>query len=142
MCITVKIHLPSTREQQRMMTEISLAMERPKRRVWSTCSQFFLRSRTTSNSRMLQMKNILPIVLIAVGLSACEKTVYLDLAQNDSKIIIEGQVTNHAGYQYVKISRSVGFYETGESPRVQDAIVIVSDDSGNEFEFVHNPRGH
>jgi len=91
---------------------------------------------------MLQMKNIFPIVLIAVGLSACEKTVYLDLAQNDSKIIIEGQVTNHTGYQYVKISRSVGFYETGESPRVHDAIVIVSDDSGNEFEFVHNPRGH
>jgi hypothetical protein len=88
------------------------------------------------------MKNIFPILLIVLALTACEKTVYLDLNQNDSKIIIEGQVTNQAGYQYVKISRSVGFYEAGESPRVQDAIVFVSDDLGNEFEFVHNPRGH
>jgi hypothetical protein len=88
------------------------------------------------------MKNIFPILLSVVGLTACEKTVNLDLNQNEPKIIIEGQVTNHAGYQYVKVSRSVGFYDTGESPRVQDAIVIVSDDLGNEFEFFHNPRDH
>jgi hypothetical protein len=88
---------------------------------------------------MQQMKNTFAIILIAVTLSACEKTVYLDLHQNDSKVIIEGQVTNHTRYQYVKITRSVGFYETGESPRVKDAVVIVTDDAGNEFEFVHNP---
>ena len=90
---------------------------------------------------MEAIKNIFPILMIVVALTACEKTVYLDLDQNDSRIIIEGQVTNKPGYQYVKISRSVGFYETGESPRVEDAIVIVSDDSGNEYEFVHNPGG-
>ena len=87
------------------------------------------------------MKNILAAITIAVILSACEKTVYLDLNQNDPKIIIEGQVTNKLGYQYVKVTRSVGFYATGESPRVEDAIVSVKDDVGNEFEFVHNPGG-
>lgn len=87
------------------------------------------------------MKNILPFLLIFLALTACEKTVYLDLNQNDPKIIIEGQVTNKPGYQYVKISRSVGFYDTGQSPRVEDAIVFVSDDAGNEVEFVHNPGG-
>ena len=85
------------------------------------------------------MKNTFASILIAVTLSACEKTVYLDLNQNDPKVIIEGQVTNHSRYQYVKITRSVGFYETGESPRVKDAVVIVTDDAGNEFEFAHNP---
>jgi hypothetical protein len=89
---------------------------------------------------MQQMKNTFAIILIAVSLSACEKTVYLDLNQNEPKVIIEGQVTNHSRYQYVKITRSVGFYETGESPRVNDAIVVVTDDAGNEFEFVHNPN--
>ena len=87
------------------------------------------------------MKNTLAIILTALVLTACEKTVYLDLNQNDPKIIIEGQVTNHTGYQYIKVSRSVGFYETGQSPRVDDATVIVSDDAGNEFEFTHNPSG-
>lgn len=88
------------------------------------------------------MKNILPILLLAATFTACEKTVYLDLNQNDSRIIIEGQVTNQSGYQFVKISRSVGFYETGESPRVEDATVTVGDDAGNEYEFAHNPRNH
>jgi hypothetical protein len=85
------------------------------------------------------MKNIIPIILTTLILSACEKTVYLDLEQNEPRIIIEGQVTNRLGYQYVKVSRSVGFYATGQSPRVENAVVMVSDDAGNDFEFVHNP---
>jgi hypothetical protein len=87
------------------------------------------------------MKNTFAIILAAVILSACEKTVYLELDQNDPKIIIEGQVTNHTGYQYVKISRSVGFYDAGETPRVSDALVVVTDDAGNAFEYIHNPGG-
>lgn len=85
------------------------------------------------------MKNILAILSAIVVLTSCEKTVYLDLQQNDPKIIIEGQVTNRSGYQYVKVSRSVGFYESGQTPRVEDASVVVRDDAGNEFQFVHNP---
>src|SRR5215510_2749929 len=89
----------------------------------------------------MKMKKIFPILAISVILFSCEKTVYLDLNQNDPKIIIEGQVTNKSGRQYVKVTRSVGFYTTGQSPRVEDAIVSVRDDAGNEFEFVHNPGG-
>ena len=85
------------------------------------------------------MKNIVIAAVIALGLFACEETVYLDLGRSDSKVIIEGQVTNHSGYQYVRITRSSGFYETGASPVITDATVIVSDDAGNEVTFVHNP---
>jgi hypothetical protein len=87
------------------------------------------------------MKNTIAIIIIAVTLSSCEKTVYLDLNQNNTRVIIEGQVTNKSGYQYVKVTRSVGFYATGQSPRVEDAIVSVRDDAGNEYEFAHNPGG-
>jgi len=91
---------------------------------------------------MQQMKNTFAIILTTLILTACEKTVYLDLNQNNPTIIIEGQVTNHTSHQYIKITRSVGFYETGQSPRVDDAIVMVTDDAGNEFEFIHNPGGY
>ena len=87
------------------------------------------------------MKNIILSIFAAVVLCSCEKTVVLDLNQNTSRIIIEGQVTDQSGYQYVKVSRSSGFYQTGSSPRVEDATVLVSDDQGNEITFVHNPGG-
>lgn len=72
-------------------------------------------------------------------MTACEKTVELDLQQTEPRIIIEGLVTNKPNYQYVKVTKSVGFYESGESPRVDNASVFVTDDQGNAFTFVHNP---
>jgi hypothetical protein len=65
--------------------------------------------------------------------------VLLDLNQNVPRVVIEGQVTDQPGYQYVKITRSVGFYAEGESPAIGDATVLVKDELGNEYPFVHNP---
>lgn len=85
------------------------------------------------------MKNLFIVIITSFVFWSCEKTVLLDLNQNLPRIVIEGQVTNKSGYQYVKVSRTSGFYEAGESPAVEDAIVRVTDDIGNEFIFTHNP---
>lgn len=73
---------------------------------------------------------------------SCEKTVLLDLDQMSSKVVIEGLVTNQPGYQFVKVSRTVDFYESGATPRVTDATVSISDDLGNVFTLTHNPNNH
>lgn len=70
---------------------------------------------------------------------SCEKTVLLDLKQMPAKIVIEGLVTNQPNYQFVKISRTSRFYESGTTPRVTDATIFVEDDLGNQFSYVHNP---
>ncbi len=89
------------------------------------------------------MKYIPVIVISSVFIFwSCEKTVLLDLNQMPSKIVIEGLVTNQPGYQFVKISRTSGFYESGQTPRVVDAVVSVEDDLGSEFIFTHNPNDH
>lgn len=88
------------------------------------------------------MKNLIIILLTSLVFWSCDKPILLDLNQSTPRIIIEGQVTNKTGYQYVKITRSVGFYQTGESPAVEDAIVRVTDDMGNEIQFVHNPGNY
>ncbi|HOY49689.1 MAG TPA: DUF4249 domain-containing protein [Chryseolinea sp.] len=85
------------------------------------------------------MKNILLIIVSIALLTACEKTIDLDLEQSESKIVIEGLVTNHTGYQYVRVTRTAGFYDDGATPRVTNANVSVKDDTGNEFLFIHNP---
>lgn len=74
-------------------------------------------------------------------LAACEKTVMLDITQDQPRVIIEALVTDQPGDQYVKVTRSSGFYDTGASPRIENAAVTVSDDAGNQYIFVHNPGG-
>jgi hypothetical protein len=87
------------------------------------------------------MKNIFLSTLISVVFFACEEPVQLDVSQGETYVVIEGQVTNAAGHQYVKVTRTADFYASGKTPRVTDAAVVVQDDNGNVFNFVHNPGG-
>lgn len=82
------------------------------------------------------------IIFSALIVWSCDKSVVLDLDQMPPKVVIEGLVSNQPNYQFVKISRTVDFYDEGATPRVSDAVVFVSDDLGNEFSFVHNPNNH
>jgi hypothetical protein len=81
-------------------------------------------------------------LLAMIFITACEKTVLLDLDQTAPQIVIEGLVTNQPGYQFVKVSRSANFYQSGKTPRVTDATVTVTDEDGNEIIFIHNPNNH
>jgi hypothetical protein len=88
------------------------------------------------------MRLYIKIFLITILFSSCDEATQLDLRQTPSKIVIEGLVTNRAGYQSVTVSRSTDFYGSGQTPRVKDALVQISDDQGQEITFTHNPRNH
>lgn len=83
------------------------------------------------------MKNVLIILLPAILFFSCDKPIKLDLKDAESKIVIDGLITNRAGEQYIKITKTAGFYSSGKTPRVTTAIVTVKDDQGNEFLFRH-----
>jgi hypothetical protein len=91
------------------------------------------------------MKNnnwiVVLLVSITAVLASCDEPTDLKLKSNpEGWVIIEGQVTNVTGYQYVKVSRSSDFYASGKTPRITDATVTVTDDAGNTYPFVHNPE--
>ncbi len=88
------------------------------------------------------MKNIIIIILAVFLLASCDEPTVLDLRQTPSIIVIEAVITDHPGYQYVKVSQSVDFYSTGKTPRVTTATVRVTDNTGEEIVFVHNPNNH
>lgn len=88
------------------------------------------------------MRTIIILFALVITLTACEKGVILDLEQTESKLVIEGWVTDRPGQQYVKVSRSEGFYTSGKTPRVTTATVLVQDDNGNTHTFIHNPNNH
>ncbi|HEY5746893.1 MAG TPA: DUF4249 family protein [Chryseolinea sp.] len=86
------------------------------------------------------MKNIFFVLLFAIVFVSCDRPIHLNLNESQVRVIIEGQVTNRAGYQYVKLSRSVDFYQTGALPKITNATVSVKDSEGNEVMFIHNPN--
>ncbi len=88
------------------------------------------------------MKNIILLALFSFTLFSCEKTVELDLEQTPEATIIEGLVTDQPAGQYIRISRSAGFYDIGENPPVSGAIVSVEDDEGNTYSFVEQSPGY
>ena len=77
------------------------------------------------------MKNFISIILIAFLFTGCEKTVDLNYKDNQSNIVIEGNITNEAGPYFVKITKSVSLSATGNYPTIGNALVTLSDDAGS-----------
>lgn len=88
------------------------------------------------------MKSLIYIFFASVILMSCTEGIELDLRQTPPRVVIEGLVTNHSGYQSVRVTKSADFYSNGKTPRVTDAIVTVEDNLGNVFNFTHNPNNH
>jgi hypothetical protein len=88
------------------------------------------------------MKISISLIACLIFLAGCEKSVDLDLSQTEPRVVIEGLLTDHSSLNYVKVTKSAGFYETGKTPRITDAIVMIEDDLGEVTAFVHNPRNH
>ena len=86
------------------------------------------------------MKSILSITLIALLFTSCEKTVNVDYKANQSKLIIEGNITNEPGPYFVKITKSASLTNTENYPTVDDAMVTISDDAGNKETLI--PKGN
>lgn len=78
-------------------------------------------------------------LLILISLFSCEETIQLGINQSSSTLVIEGLITNMPGKQYIKISRTAGFYGGGATEKITTAIVKVTDDNGKEILFHHNP---
>jgi hypothetical protein len=87
------------------------------------------------------MRNLAILILLATALTGCDEAIKLDLDQTPSRTVIEGQVTDIPKLQFVRITRSLDFYQSGNAERVSDAQVTITDDTGEQVPFVHNPGG-
>lgn len=82
------------------------------------------------------MKRIIPAVLTLMFFTACEETVTLDLDQAEPVVIIEGLITDRNQFHYVRVIRSVDFYDHGNAEPITNADILVTDSQGNEFNFI------
>ena len=86
------------------------------------------------------MKNSVCLLFIALLFTSCEKIVDLAYKDNQSGIIINGNITNGTGPYFVKITRSIKLTETGTYPTVDHAVVTMSDNAGNRETLI--PQGN
>ncbi len=87
------------------------------------------------------MKKSFNLVLLTLVFSACEKTVELKYKDNQSRIIIEGNITNEPGPYLVKISKSISLADTGNYPAIDNAVVSISDNAGNSELLISQGNG-
>jgi len=96
------------------------------------------------NFKLIKMKNIkiyLAVLIITVTVVSCTKVIDLTLANDSGKLVIEANITNINGPQYIVLSRNVAFTSTNTFPPVTGATVTVTDDEGNTYPFSEGPKG-
>jgi hypothetical protein len=72
---------------------------------------------------------------------SCEKVIDINIKDADKKLVIEGSVANLPEYNYVKLSYSKGFSSTADYENASGAVVIITDENGNEFTLLESEPG-
>lgn len=88
-----------------------------------------------------QLTYLLFLAIIAM-FASCQKVISLKLNNSAPQLVIEGNLTNVYGVQYVVISKSVPFTSTNSFPPVSGAEVSITDDStGMVYKFMEDTAG-
>lgn len=90
---------------------------------------------------MKQLKIFLLLFTLSTIVFSCTRVIDLNLGNNSGLLVIEGNVTNQLGTQYITLSKNVDFTSTNTYPPVSGATVSVTDSKGNTFNFLEGPAG-
>lgn len=87
------------------------------------------------------MKQLSYLLICLVFFTSCEKEIDLKLKDGSGDIVIEGNITDQPGPYYVLVTRSVAFTETNNYPPVTNAVVVITDNSGQRDTLVYESNG-
>jgi hypothetical protein len=90
---------------------------------------------------MKYFKRCITILSIVLTAASCTKVINLKLGNDSGLLVIEGNVINDSGPQYVMLSRNVPFTNSNAYPPVTGATVSVSDNKGNTYPYTEGPAG-
>ena len=91
--------------------------------------------------KLTKLKYYTGLLLIAVVAFSCKKVINLDLGNDSGKLVIEANITDEPGPQYVKLSRNVPFNSTNTYPPVSGATVTIDNNQGRVAQFKEGPAG-
>jgi hypothetical protein len=79
--------------------------------------------------------------LVLVATASCQKVIDLKLDNAAAQMVIEGNLTDQYGPQYVIITQSVPFTTSSIFPPVTDAVVTISDSYGHDYKLAQGDPG-
>lgn len=88
------------------------------------------------------MKHLILFTLLGLFCLACEKTITLDLEQAEDAVVIEAQLTDQPGFNFVKLSRVMAFNGMGAPPALSGATVSISGEDGIPHAFEETTSGY
>ena len=91
--------------------------------------------------KLTRLKYYTGLLLVAVVILSCKKVIKLDMGNDSGKLVIEGNITDRIGPQYVKLSRNVPFTSTNTYPPVTGATVTIDNNQGRVAQFKEGPAG-
>ncbi|WP_347159912.1 DUF4249 domain-containing protein [Pontibacter chitinilyticus] len=68
--------------------------------------------------------------LLAFAFSSCEEVIDYELRTADTRLVVEGLITNQPGPYTVRLSHTKGYLDEGRTPGVNGVLVVVSDNQG------------
>ena len=77
------------------------------------------------------IKSILIFATILIALGACQKVIDVDLNDSNSNIVLEANYTAEDSTVRVRITSTSSFFNSNNSPEINDAIVSIIDQAGN-----------
>ena len=79
----------------------------------------------------MKANTLLYSLLLLLTLSSCEQVIDYDLKRTDSKLVIEGLVTDQPGPYTVRITNTQGYLVQGANAGVSGAAVFITDSQGH-----------
>lgn len=90
---------------------------------------------------MKNIKSIIFLLAIIIGLTSCEKVLEIDESTVDSRLVIEAAITNGPGPYSVKLSNTIPLTTNGQTTKVTSAQVIIADNAGTTDTLTHMGNG-
>ena len=90
---------------------------------------------------MMDFKFFKYLYFIIFLFASCEKVITLPIEINDSKVIIEANITDQPGPYFVKLSKSISINEPNIYPIVSNGSIIISDNMGTKDTLKHTSGG-
>jgi hypothetical protein len=81
-------------------------------------------------------------MILALGLSACEKVIYPDLSNGKTLLVIESRISTDSVPWRVKLSLTQDYFSTATPPAANGAVVSITDDLGNSIALVEDTGGY
>lgn len=83
------------------------------------------------------MKKLLIYIacLSTLALSSCQDVIDLQTEAGPSQLVVDGWITNQAGSQRIRLTKSGGYFDNSPAKPALGATVRVTDDQGTAYEF-------